>query len=118
MAYTPFDKTKPDPSTQSIAAFGTSDRDNQQAIIDGVLIGGMKDWDGAIFIGSGTLAKPEYWKLDDGAEFLRITPTWDGSLPRPNSLLFEWSPDDAAWNTIGTITITWSGNFYSSHAWS
>ena len=118
MAYTSFDKTKPDPATQAIGPFGTSIRDNQEAIVDGILYGGMKGWDAARTIGTGTAAKPQYWKLDNGAEYIRVTPTWDGSLPRPNSILLEWSPDDAVWNTIGTITITWSGDYYVSHVWS
>ena len=118
MAYDPFDETKPDPATQSIVELSTSIRDNQQAIVDGVLYGGMKDWNGTIFIGTGSLAEPQYWKLNDGSEYLRITPTWDGSLPRPDVLLIEWSSDDITYYAVGTITITWSGNYYSSHAWS
>ena len=118
MAYTPFSKTTPDPSSQAIGPFGTSIRDNQQAIIDGIIYGGMKGWDGAAVVGTGTAQKPQYWLLDDGDDYLRITPTWDGTYIRPNSLLIEWSDDDVTYYTIGTITLTWSGSYYSSHAWS
>jgi hypothetical protein len=118
MAYTPHDNTKPDTSTQSIAQVAQSIRDNEAAIIDGILYGGMKGWDGATIIGTGTAEKPQYWKLDNGSEYIRITPTWDGTYVRPNSLLIEWSDDDTTYHTVGTITITWNGNYYSSHAWS
>ena len=65
MAYTPFAPTKPDPSTESITAMGTSIRDNQQAIIDGILYGAFKGFDGAIVVGTGTTAKPQYYKLNN-----------------------------------------------------
>ena len=116
--YTPFDETKPDPSTESIAEIGSSIRDNQQAIVDGILYGSMKGWDGVTTVGTGTLLKPQYWKMDNGSEYLRITPSWDVTLPRVNYVLIEWSDDDITYEPIGTITITWNGNYYSSHAWS
>ena len=118
MPYIPFDETKPDPATQAIGPLSTSIRDNQQAIVDGILYGSMKDWDGAATIGGGSAAKPDYWKMNNGSEYLKITPTWHGSLPRIESALIQWSDDDATYHDIGTITITWSGNYYASHAWS
>lgn len=82
MAYTAFDKTKPDATTQAGSAFGASTKSNLLALRDSVVAGVVQGWN---YSYTGTDAgQPATVVWANGTERVQETYTWgtDGSLSK------------------------------------
>lgn len=108
MAYTPFDPTKPDAATQNGTAFAQSARDNLNAIRDAVVVGGgFFGWDMAV--AGGTADEPATLTYSNGTERVRSMLTWSGG--NVTQAVYAYSSNSgAAYDTIGTKTITFDGS--------
>ena len=120
MAYTSFDATKPDPSTENGTSFGTSIRNNQEALRDAIVIGAMEDWNLST---SGTAPEWDFYLFSKAAERLKITLTWgttggeDGNVTQA---VYAYSSNSGgSYDTIGTLAITYDANAYvTATTWS
>lgn len=108
MAYTPFDRTKPDATVQTLTQMGQSERDNLRAIRDACLMGGgFYGWN--MSAAGGTAAEPTTLTYSSGTERVRATLTW--SSGNVTQAVYAYSSDSgAAYDTIGTKTITYDGS--------
>lgn len=116
MAYTAFDSSKPDPSTQAGTAFGTSTRANLAALRDCIAaLGAVQGWDMAP--SGGTAEEPTTILYSRGTERIRLTLTWTSS--NVTKVRYEYSSNsgssydnmaDAAGEAYQNITYDGSGN--------
>lgn len=108
MAYTHFDRTKPDATVQNISQMGDSERNNLRAIRDACLMGGgFFGWNMAA--AGGTAEEPATLTYSSGTERVRATLTWSGG--DVSQAVYAYSADSGAnWDAIGTKTITYDGN--------
>jgi len=120
MAYTPFDATKPDGSTQAGSAFSTSTNANDKALRDAIIMGAMS---GFVFSQSSsstgapttTVDQPAYWFWKNGTTWLRATLTWGagaGTNGNPTNIVWDLSINGTDYTTapggnIGTQTFSW-----------
>lgn len=77
MAYTPFDKSVPDASTESINQITTSTRENFEAIRDAVVAGDMPGWE--MSTSGGTAEQPAEIIYARSTERVKIALTWGSS---------------------------------------
>ena len=113
MAYTPFDPTKPDASTQNGTAFAGSARDNLKAIRDAAIMGGGSyGWNMAL--SGGTASQPAVLTYSKSTERVRASLTWgttggeDGNV---TVALYEYSSNSgSSYDTIGTKTVTYDAS--------
>lgn len=112
MAYTPFDPAKPDPASQNITQFGASDRTNQAAIRDAVMMGTMPGFNYSQT--GGTAEQPATIFYKKGAEWLRGALTWGtagGEAGNVTVTVYSYSSNSGgAWDTIGTETNAYDAN--------
>lgn len=117
MAYSPFNKDKPDGAANGTNTC-TEIRTNMNALRDAVVSGMMKDWEYSKTDGTGTAEQPQYvfYKLKGGTLWIRQTLAWGssgGSAGNVTSILVEFSSNSGgAYDAIGTLTIAYdaSGN--------
>lgn len=81
MAYTAFDKTKPDATTQAGTAFGASAKANLLALRDSAVASTMQGWN---YSYTGTASQPTTVVWTNGTEKVQETYTWgtDGSVTK------------------------------------
>lgn len=107
MAYTDFDPTKPDATTQTLGQMGTSMRNNELAIRDMMCgnVGGFAGWNLAAYDSSNNNPpltdpdKPAYIVLSKGTERVKLTITWSTSGVTdgyPTRLVFSYSSDSGS----------------------
>lgn len=110
MAYTDFDATKPDASTQGGTAFGNSANANDTALRDAIIGGQMKGFLYSHTVGTGTAAQPQYFFWKNGTTWLRATNGWNSTGDKAGNLdsqLWEISTNSgSAYSTIDTVACT------------
>lgn len=113
MAYTLHDPTKPDPATQTGTQFGTSTRDNLNALRDAAIMGGgFPGFDMAAT--GGTPSEPATITYSKGVERVRASLTWSGG--NVTVAVYAYSANSGADYTttpggaIGTKTVTYDGS--------
>ena len=121
MAYTAFDATKPDATTQNGTQLAQSTRDNMKALRDMVVAGTLSGWPASVT--GGTPEEPTTVTHSKSTERIRETITWGttgGATGNPQTILYEYSANSGGtYDAIGTITYTFdaSGNV-TAWAWS
>lgn len=121
MAYVPLDLTKPDASTQSISAMGTSTRQNLAALRDAVVAGILVGWD--MTPSGGTAEQPATLTYAKGTERVKAVLTWGSSGGADGNVtqaVYSYSSNSgSSYDTMGTLTISYdtSGNVTGT-AWS
>lgn len=116
--YVDFNPAKPDTSTDNMATTSSHVRANFEALVDMIMMGTAKDWDGTKIIGGGSEAEPDAVEYDDGGtNRLKFAFTWSSGKVTVITVTFSVN-SGGSYDPVGTITITYSGNYYSSHAWS
>jgi hypothetical protein len=109
MAYTAFDPTEPDPSTQNITEFGQSVQDNQAALRDAVVGGTMAGW--AMTPSGGTAEQPAVITYAKSTERVKIDLTWGSSGGADGNVtqaVFSYSSNSGTdYDTMGTETISY-----------
>lgn len=114
MAYTAFDGSKPDPTTQGITAYSQAIRDNEQALRDAVVAGAMAGWDMAQ--SGGTAEQPASIFFTKSAEIVKLELTWGssgGENGNVTQIVLKYSSNGGgAYDTIGTATFTYDSNAY------
>lgn len=120
MAYNQFDDTLP-VSTATGPQTVTDIRDNQQAMRDMIVIGGINGWD--MTASGGTAEQPTQLLYINSTEYLKAALTWgssgggDGNVTQS---VYSYSSDSGSnYDTIGTFTPTYDtdGNVTAT-AWS
>lgn len=108
MAYTVFDPTVPDGSTQTGTQVLQAVRDNAAALRDACLMGGgFFGWNMAA--AGGTASEPATLTYSSGTERVRATLTWSGG--NVTSAVYAYSSNSGtSYDTIGTKTITYDGS--------
>lgn len=114
MAYTAFDGSKPDPTTQGITAYSQSVRDNEQALRDAVIAGALAGFN--MTQSGGTAEQPANILFTKSTEIVKLALTWgssggeDGNVTQ---IVASYSSDSGAgYDTIGTATFTYDSNAY------
>ena len=126
MAYTPFDPSKPDPSSQNGTQFGQSIVNNLKALRDACIMGGgFFGW--PLAVSGGTAEQPTTFTYGNttlnGTERVRAVVTWGtagGEAGNPTQVVYSYSnTSGSSWDTIKTKTITYdsSGNVTAT-SWS
>ena len=122
MAYNQFDDTLP-VSTATGPQCITDIRDNQQAMRDMIIVGGMVGWNMTATEVGGTAEQPELLTYAKSTERLKAVLTWgtsgggDGNVTQA---IYSYSSDSGSnYDVIGTFTPTYDadGNVTST-AWS
>lgn len=114
MAYTKFDESKPDPTTDNGSAMCNNTRFNLTALRDMVLMGGVEGWNMTVEPADATY--PTLYRFTNpGVERIEATPTWNGSEEgRVDSLAFVYydnpTPGSGTAESIGTITFTYNAD--------
>lgn len=110
------DLTKPDASSQGIAAFASSITGNELALMAAALFGEAPGWVYSQTVGSGTAERPQYEFLKNSARWFRRTNTWGSTGGNNGNLtgsVLEYSSDSGAtWATVHNSARTYdsSGN--------
>lgn len=121
MAYTPFDASVPDASTEDLTDMGQSTRHNLKAIRDAVVAGNLAGWN--LTPAGGTAEQPATLTYAKGTERVRGSLTWGSSGGADGNVtqaVWEYSSNSGgSYDTIGTVTIAYdtSGNVTST-TWS
>jgi hypothetical protein len=109
MAYTAFDQTLPDGSTQSGAQVDNSIVENFKALWHGIVMGVMKGWNYSKTDGTGTAEEPQYMFYKNGTDWIRLTLTW--SSGRVTQTVYDYSSNSgSSYDTVGTETIAYDGS--------
>lgn len=112
MAYNPFTDTSPDATTQNGTQFAQAIRYNQAAMRDAIVLGAMKGWN--FSKSGGTDEQPTTILYKNSTNWLKATLTWGttgGEAGNVTVAVYEFSSNSgAAYDTIGTNTITWDVN--------
>ena len=120
MAYTAFDKTKPDATSQAGSAFGASAKANLLALRDALVLGGVvQGWN---YSYTGTASEPTDVVWTFGTEKIKQTHTWgtDGSLTKvahyysANTGTSYDNMADASGNFVCSFSYDGSGNLTST----
>ena len=120
MAYTAFDKTKPDASVDDGADFGANTKANLLALRDALSLAGVvQGWN---YSYTGTASQPTDVIWTFGTEKIKQTHTWgtDGSLTKvahyysSNTGTSYSAMADASGNFVHTFTYDGSGNLTAS----
>lgn len=115
------DISKPDATTQSLSAMGSSMRDQQTFLRACIVSGTLAGYNGAL--SGGTATQPTQCLYSKGVERVKAGCTWGtvgGAINNPEVIAYTYSSDSGAtWATIGTLTYTFdaSGNV-TAWAWS
>lgn len=119
MPYDSYVIGNPDGATGTGATFATQLQVNLNALMHGVLMGVMEDWNFAITAGTGTAAQPQYHVYSRGVYRVRGTFTWNAN-GNPTSILWDFSGNSGGtYDTIGTVTYTYDASLnVLSYAWS
>jgi len=107
VAYTKFDPSRPDGTTQNIVEALDSTRLNLKAIRDAMMFSSMPDWAMEVVPGSGTYEQPEQIKYTRGVEVIRLLLTWnaDGNVTQ---VVYQYSNDSGnTFETVATETINY-----------
>jgi len=136
VAYTPFDKTVPDASSQSIAEVTTTTRENFAAMRDAlVTFGSMPGWSAEAQDSDGTNPpttpdKPYQWVYSRGTERVKVVPTYGttgGATDCVEEAVFYYSSDSGVNYSLmsdtdypnAKLTITYnSDSIVTSYSWS
>ena len=114
MPYVHINPARPDGSVQTGPQVTPSIRDNQRALADAAIMGGLPGWQ--LAVGGPDLNKPSTLTYTNGTQKLRATITWNAQ-DNPSTLL--WERDyGAGWQRVGLKTIVWSGDSVSAVNWS
>lgn len=121
MAYTAFDATKPDATTQTLTQMGQSMRDNARAVRDYLAtLGALPGWNYSVSGGSAEQPAIAYYK--NGVEWIKVTLTWGttgGSAGAVTKAVYQYSANsggaydnmvDAAGNYVLNLTYDTAGN--------
>lgn len=107
MAYTEFDRTQPDGSTDNGAAFATDLLNNQAALWHAIIAGKAKGW--TLSVSGGTAEEPSIHLWSNGTLRVRATYTWTSGYA--TSILWEYSSNSgSSYDTIATETRTYDGS--------
>jgi hypothetical protein len=113
MAYTPFDPTTPDATTQTLTQMGQSERNNLRAVRDACIMGGGF-YGFNLAVSGGTAAQPALLTYTKGTEQIKAALTWGatgGAAGSVTQAVYSYSSDSGStWATIGTKTITYDAN--------
>ena len=122
MAYTKFDESKPDPTTDNGSAVCNNTRFNLTALRDMVLMGGVEGWNMTTEPANETYPQ-KYIFTNPGIERIEIEMNWDGvwdgtawtswtNEGRVNSITFNYYPTDSGGvaDVIGTNTFTYNAD--------
>ncbi len=116
MPYAPFEEGKPviSDSGQDVV---DKTRINVEAARDAVIMGTFREYDMTVTVGGGSAAEPDSieWLESVSADRVRATLTWSGGAP--TVIVWAFSVDGLVYDTIGTQTITYSGDNPTSSAW-
>lgn len=98
-------------------------RNALHALRDGILYGGMKNFNAEIAVGTGSNQKPQYLYYKNGTIWIRIEITWGnagGSLDKPTVMVMSYSENSGGvWDTIGTYTIAYTADgYFNTGTWS
>lgn len=122
MTYALFDPSKPDSATQNIAQFGTSIRNNMNALRDAaVILGSFAGFNGTP--SGGTESQPALITQSKGVERLKSAITYGtagGEAGNPTVVVYSYSSNSGStYDVIGTKTIAYTGNgFWNGSTWS
>lgn len=118
MAYIPFDKTKPDATSQTLTQMGQSMLNNEKAVRDMVIMHDSPSWSGSVTTAGVDEFHPAVITYVNGTE--RIKETYTYSSGRVSTILYEYSSNSgSSYDTIGTRSYTWGTNGgYVSDSWS
>ena len=119
MAYTAFDKSKPDATTQAGTAFGASTKSNLLALRDSAVASTMQGWN---YSYTGTADQPTTVVWSNGTERVQESYTWgtDGTVTKvayrysSNSGTAYDAMADASGYFVHTFTYDGSGNLTAS----
>jgi hypothetical protein len=112
MTYTAFVATSPDGATQTGTQALQAIRDNQAALRDAIVTGALKGWN--FSKSGGTDEQPTTILYKNSTNWLKIVLTWGttgGEAGNVTVAVYSFSSTSgAAYDTIGTKTITWDAN--------
>jgi hypothetical protein len=113
MAYTLFDPTTPDATTQTLTQMGQSERNNLKAVRDACIMGGGF-YGFNLAVSGGTADQPALLTYTKGTEKIKAALTWGTTGGEAGSVtvaVYSYSSDSGnTWATIGTKTITYDAN--------
>ena len=112
MAYTKFDESKPDPTTDNGSAVCNNTRWNLTAVRDMVLMGGVEGWNMTVSPANATYPD-KYIFTNPGTERIEAEVTWDGTNEgQVNSMTFVYYDAETGGtaDTIGTVTFTYNAD--------
>jgi hypothetical protein len=113
MAYTLFDPTTPDATTQTLTQMGQSERNNLKAVRDACIMGGGF-YGFNLAVSGGTADQPALLTYSKGTEKIKAALTWGttgGEAGNITVVAYSYSADSGStWATIGTKTITYDAN--------
>jgi hypothetical protein len=113
MAYTLFDPTTPDATTQTLTQMGQSERNNLKAVRDACIMGGGF-YGFNLAVSGGTADQPALLTYTKGTEKIKAALTWGTTGGEAGSVTvadYSYSSDSGnTWVTIGTKTITYDAN--------
>jgi hypothetical protein len=113
MAYTLFDPTTPDATTQTLTQMGQSERSNLKAVRDACIMGGGF-YGFNLAVSGGTADQPALLTYTKGTEKIKAALTWGTTGGEAGSVtvaVYSYSADSGnTWVTIGTKTITYDAN--------
>jgi hypothetical protein len=113
MAYTLFDPTTPDATTQTLTQMGQSERNNLKAVRDACIMGGGF-YGFNLAVSGGTADQPALLTYSKGTEKIKAALTWGTTGGEAGSVtvaVYSYSSDSGStWVTIGTKTITYDAN--------
>lgn len=116
MPYTQFNSANPNGASQAGPAYSDAIRKNFQALRDAVLAGALYGWNYDVDNGTGTAEQPQYvyMKKAGGTEWLQQTLTYGssgGGAGNVTQIVLKYSANSGgAYDTIGTLTITYDAN--------
>lgn len=115
MTYTALNLAKPDAATDNGTAFASHIRNNQRALRDAIVFGGVAGW--TYSQSGGSAAEPAIQLWSSGTERLRLTSTWGSSGGENGNLIaatLEYSSDSGStWDAIESRALSYDagGNF-------
>ena len=121
MAYTPYDSSKPDPTSQNGTAIMDSIRKNLNAMRDAVVMGSFAGFNMAAT--GGTADQPALLTYSKGTERVKAALTWGTTGGEANNCtvaVYSYSSNSGgAYDVIATCTITYDGSGYvTATTWS
>lgn len=108
MAYLEYDSSLPDGSTQAVLEVAASTRQNLDALVDALVMGGVyRDVNMTV---TGDADQPSSVLYERNPSQLRMDIVWnvDGN---PDTITYHSSGDSGGtWDVVGTKTVTWDAD--------